>query len=229
MVERAELRERLAWLRAEVSQQERRQGLAEGQVRILPVTKGHGPEAPLAAVAVGLHELGENYVQECAAKQLALDESGGQTVRWHMLGHLQRNKARQGAELFSVVETVDSLAVAQALSRARGDGEPLPVLCEVDFTGLPDRGGYAPERLRQDLPAIWELPGLKVLGLMTVATRDEPASCFEMCRQLRDELAQLLGQELPELSMGMSGDFREAIAEGSTEVRVGSLLFGPRG
>jgi hypothetical protein len=228
LVEVAELRERLAWLRAEVSQQERRQGLAEGQVRILPVTKGHGQEAPLAAVAVGLHELGENYVQECATKQLALDESGEPPVRWHMLGHLQRNKARQGAELFSMVETVDNLAVAQALSRARGDREPLPILCEVDFTGLPGRGAYAPGRLRQELPAIWELSGLQVRGLMTVASRDEPGRCFEACRRLRDQLAQLLGQELPELSMGMSGDFKEAISQGSTEVRVGSLLFGPR-
>jgi hypothetical protein len=128
-----------------------------------------------------------------------------------------------------MVETVDSLAVAQALSRARGDREPLPVLCEVDFTGLPGRRAYAPEPLRQEMPAIWELPGLTVLGLMTVANRDEPGRCFEACRRLRDQLAQLLGQELPELSMGMSGDFKEAIAEGSTEIRVGSLLFGPRG
>jgi hypothetical protein len=229
LVEEAELRDRLAWLQAEVTQQERRRGSPELPVRILPVTKGHGPEAPRAAVALGLYELGENYVQECAAKQLALDESGGHAVEWHMLGHLQRNKARQGAELFSVVETVDSLAMAQALSRARGDREPLPVLCEVDFTGLPGRGGYAPERLRQELPTIWGLPGLKTLGLMTVASREEPARCFEACRRLRDQLAQLLGAALPELSMGMSGDFKEAIAEGSTQVRVGTLLFGPRG
>jgi hypothetical protein len=196
-------------------------------VRLLPVTKGHGPEAAQAAVALDLCELGENYVQECAAKQLALSAAGEQ-IRWHMLGHLQRNKARQAAGLFSVVETVDSLAVAQALSRARGEVAPLPVLCEVELTGIPGRRGYAPEQLRRELTDICALPGLQVRGLMTVAARDEPARCFDACRKLRDELARLSGSELPELSMGMSEDFRAAISEGSTEVRVGRILFGPR-
>ena len=227
MLEVAELRERLDSLRAEIARQEGLRGLSAGPVRLLPVTKGQGPEAAQAAVALDLCELGENYVQECAAKQLVLSAAGAQ-IQWHMLGHLQRNKARQAAELFHVVETVDSLAVAQALSRARQAGEPLPVLCEVELTGIPGRRGYAPALLRRELTEICALPGLEVRGLMTVAARDEPVRCFEACRKLRDELVQLSGCELPELSMGMSEDFSAAISEGSTEVRVGRLLFGPR-
>ncbi len=222
------LEERLAWVRAELAAAAGRSGRDPGEVSLLPVTKGQPETAVAAALGLGLDDLGENYVQECQSKDLALLASGRARPRWHMLGHLQRNKARRAAELFSVLETVDSLALARTISTSRAGRGRLPILCEVDFTGLPGRGGYPPARLAAELGELQRLPGVLMRGLMTVASREEPERCFDACRRLRDHLAEQGGAELPVLSMGMSGDFREAITAGSTQVRVGTLLFGPR-
>ncbi|MHB1500037.1 MAG: YggS family pyridoxal phosphate-dependent enzyme [Candidatus Dormibacteria bacterium] len=196
-----------------------------GPVLLLPVTKGHPVQVVRLARAAGFAELGENYLQECQAKALELGEP---QPRWHMLGHLQRNKVARAARLFTVVETVDSLQLALALSGARGEMEPLPVLCEVDLTAIPGRKGFRPEELLRVAEPIAQLPGLRLLGLMTVADPAQPQRCFAACRLLRDGLEGELGLPLPVLSMGMSDDFEVAIAEGSTEVRLGGALFGPR-
>ena len=222
------LAERLNWLRGEISAAAVRAGRDPREVALLAVTKGQSAAVAGAALAEGLTALGENYVQECSAKDLDLAASDQPRPHWHMLGHLQRNKARIAANLFSLVETVDSLALARSLSALREDRDPLPILCEVDFTGLPGRRGYSPEQLVVELTELERLPGITVQGLMTVAARERPALSFQACRELRDRLSQLTGSALPVLSMGMSEDFRDAIAAGSTQVRVGTLLFGPR-
>ncbi|MHB8394993.1 MAG: YggS family pyridoxal phosphate-dependent enzyme [Candidatus Dormibacteria bacterium] len=205
--------------------EEARQSTAFGDVQILPVSKGHPPETVLAAFEEGLEMLGENYVQECRDKASAI---GAGELQWHLLGHLQRNKVPLASRLFSMIETVDSLPLATAISKQRSAANPMPVLCEVDFTDIPERSGYRTETLLRDLEALQALPGLELRGLMTVAAPDAPARSFEACRELRTRLEKELGTELPILSMGMSGDFEAAIAEGSTQIRVGTALFGPR-
>ena len=228
MGDAAPLEERLAWVRTEIAAAASRSGRDPGEVSLLPVTKGHPETAVAAALALGLNDLGENYLQECQAKDRALPAAGQPRPHWHMLGHLQGNKVRRAGDLFGVIETVDSLTLARAISSARQGREPMPILCEVDFTGLPGRGGYPPSLLVAELGEIQALPGVRLRGLLTVASRDQPRRCFRACRALRDHLTELGGVELPVLSMGMSEDFRDAIAAGSTQVRVGTLLFGSR-
>lgn len=198
---------------------------AGAPVKLLPVTKGHGPAVVRQALDLGLRELGENYVQECRAKAAALQSPA---PSWHLLGHLQRNKVAVAAQLFSQIESVDSLTLARALAARRAASAPLHALCEVDFTGIPQRHGFRDTDLLEAAEEIFSLGGLSVTGLMTVADPEQPQRCFEACRLLRDRLETRIGRPLPELSMGMSQDFEVAIAEGSTEVRIGTLIFGPR-
>jgi hypothetical protein len=192
------------------------------------VTKGHPLDVVEMAVRAGQLSLGENYLQECAAKSLSLDARANKPVHWHLLGHLQRNKAARAAGLFSCVESLDSLELAQQLSHARAGQGRLPVLCEVELTGLPRRTGFQPEELLKEFSTIGGLEGLEVRGLMTVADPASPRAAFAAARGILDRLRAASGLPLATLSMGMSGDFEMAIAEGSTEVRIGSLLFGNR-
>lgn len=191
------------------------------------MTKGHPPELAREAIALGLTTLGENYLQECIAKDRVL-QAAGATVIWHLLGHLQRNKARRAAELFQMVESLDSLEIAQLLSRARVGQAKLRVLCEVELTGLPRRSGFDPSLLEKQITQLMELEGIEVEGIMTLADPADPERAFAKGRELLERLRLLSGHQLPALSMGMSGDFQEAILAGSTQVRIGSLLFGSR-
>jgi PLP dependent protein len=177
---------------------------------------------------VGLTSLGENYVQECQEKDRFLRATGAPAVSWHLLGHLQRNKVGRAAQLFQLVAGVDSLGLAQKVSAARSGQPPIRVLCEVELTGLPNRTGFQPAQLREAMPQLIELEGISVEGLMTVAAPQAPREAFSACRKLAEQMRQLSGLALSTLSMGMSGDFQAAIAEGSTEVRIGTLLFGDR-
>lgn len=197
-------------------------------VSLLPVTKGHPPELAQLATTAGLTRLGENYVQECSAKNRFLQAAGAAPVSWHLLGHLQRNKVRRATQLFQLVESVDSLEIARQLSLARAGQAKLSVLCEVEFTGLPYRTGFEPARLEEQFSQLLELPGIEVEGLMTVAAPGQAGPAFSACRELSTRLRELSGRRLPTLSMGMSGDFQAAVAEGSTQVRIGSRLFGNR-
>jgi hypothetical protein len=180
------------------------------------------------AITIGLTTLGENYVQECQEKDRLLKATGTPRVSWHLLGHLQRNKVGRAAKLFQCVESIDSLGLARKLSLARAGQPLLRILCEVELTGLPNRSGFEPAQLQQDLSHLIELDGIALEGLMTVAAPQRPRETFSACRQLVERMRELSGLALPTLSMGMSGDFQAAIAEGSTEVRIGRLLFGDR-
>ena len=182
------------------------------------------------ALALGVTDLGENRVQEAEAH---VDTLGRPAARWHMIGHMQRNKAARAVELFDRIHSVDGVEVARALSRhAQAAGRTVRALIEVNVGGEASKFGVAPGGVTALLERALTLPGLAVDGLMTVAPQTErPEQArphFARLRELRDEAARSLGRALPELSMGMSADFMVAVEEGATMVRVGTALFGAR-
>jgi hypothetical protein len=224
------LRQRLDEVRARIEAAAARSGRPPAAVTLIGVTKTLGVEVVRAAVAEGLADVGENRVQEAQAKIAAV---GRDRARWHLIGHLQRNKAGRAVELFDRVHSVDDAEVAEALSRrAAAAGGSLPVLVEVNVSGEASKFGVAPAGLEPLLERVAALAGLRLDGLMTVGPwveRAEDARAgFARLRELRDGAQRRLGLELPELSMGMSGDFEVAVEEGSTMVRVGSAIFGAR-
>jgi pyridoxal phosphate enzyme (YggS family) len=178
----------------------------------------------------GLTDLGENRVQEAESHQRTVARDA---ARWHMIGHLQRNKAGKALELFDVVHGVDGAELAVALDRrALEAGRRLAVLIEVNVSGEASKFGIAPEGAAALAEVVAPLANLQLRGLMTVgapvARPEDARSGFTRLRELRDETARRLGQPLPELSMGMSGDYEIAVEEGATLVRVGTALFGAR-
>ncbi len=198
-------------------------------VTLLAVTKSQPPEMVRAAADLGLTLFGENKVQEAKAK-IPLCPS---RLRWHFIGHLQSNICRDTIGLFDMIQSVDSLPLAQEISkRAEQAARTLPVLLEVNVAGEASKFGYPPERLLAELKAIGALPRIEIHGLMAVppwsAEPEKSRPHFRRLRELKLECERVLGIPLPHLSMGMSGDFEVAIEEGATMVRIGTALFGPR-
>ncbi len=208
-----------------------RSGRDPGQVRLLAATKTQPVEAVRAAVEAGVSLLGENYVQEAQAKK----ELVVGNAEWHLIGHLQRNKARAAVGLFSLIQSLDNVRLARILDReAQGQDRDVGVLVEVNLGGEASKTGVAEEGL---VPLLREVSGLsrvRVRGLMVVPplAADPEASrpYFRRLRELRDSVNELglANVALEELSMGMTHDYHIAVAEGSTLVRVGTALFGPR-
>ncbi len=200
-----------------------RAGRDPASVRLIAVSKTMPPELAWAAIEAGVTDLGENYVQEGAAKRAALGTNAGK-ARWHLIGHLQSNKIKAALEAFDVIQTVDSIKLAEALDRRCRPR--LPVLLEVNAAGEPSKYGFVPRDVAAAVAAISKLPNLALEGLMTIAPAvDDPSQVRPLFRALR-ELADANG--LRQLSMGMTGDFEAAIAEGSTMVRIGRAIFGER-
>ncbi|MGE5687651.1 MAG: YggS family pyridoxal phosphate-dependent enzyme [Gemmatimonadota bacterium] len=197
-------------------------------VKIVAVTKTHGADAVRAAVAAGITAVGENRVQEALAKQ---DQLADVAVEWHLIGTLQRNKARHAVGRFALIHSVDRLDLAQELARRVAPGARQAVLVQVNCSNEPQKGGVEPDALPALLDGLRPLDRLDVRGLMTMAalTADaaEQRGAFRLLRTLRDR-AEAAGHPLPELSMGMSADFPVAVEEGATIVRLGTLLFGER-
>lgn len=197
-------------------------------VHIVAVTKGHGMEAVRAAVATGLDTVGENRVQEAMEKQAGL---GDLPVVWHLIGTLQRNKARHAVGRFALIHSVDRLELGAELDRRSAPGSRQRALVQVNCSDEPQKGGVEPSGLGALLEALRELERLEVVGLMTMSafTEDtaEQRRAFRRLRELRDA-AEHEGHRLPELSMGMSGDFPVAVEEGATMIRLGTILFGER-
>ena len=219
----------LAALRARLAAACARAGRDAASVTLLAVSKFQPPEAVRAALDAGLVHFGESRVQEAKAK---IPLCPGR-ARWHMIGHLQSNKCRDAVALFELVQSVDSLALAQELDRqCEKAAKTLPVLLEVNVAGEASKFGYAPARMLAEFRELSALPRLEVHGLMTIApytpTPERVRPVFRRLRELRGECEQILGAPLPHLSMGMSGDFEIAIEEGATIVRVGTALFGER-
>jgi pyridoxal phosphate enzyme (YggS family) len=224
------LRSRIEAVRGAIADAAARSGRDPGAVRLIGVVKTVSPALVLEAIQLGLEDVGENRVQEAEGKIAAV---GRRAARWHMIGHLQRNKVGRAMELFDRFHGVDDPALAGALSRrAVEEGRPRAVLVEVNVTGEPNKHGVEPERLEPLLGEVARMPGLELDGLMTVgrmvARPEDARADFARLRSLRDRAEERLGIVLPELSMGMSGDFEVAIEEGATMVRIGTALFGRR-
>jgi PLP dependent protein len=197
-------------------------------VRIIAVTKGHGPDAVRAAAGAGLGDIGENRVQEAMEKQDQLQATG---VIWHLIGTLQRNKARHAAGRFALIHSVDRVDLAVELNRRSAPESRQRILVQVNCSDEPQKGGVEAGALPGLLDALRDLPRLEVIGLMTMSalTEDtgEQRRAFRRLRELRDA-ADRDGHRLPELSMGMSGDYPVAVEEGATMMRLGTVLFGER-
>jgi pyridoxal phosphate enzyme (YggS family) len=197
-------------------------------VRLVAVTKGVDVPRIAAAIAAGVTDIGENRVQEAADKRDQLHEA----VMWHLVGHLQSNKAHRAAELFDAVHSLDSMRIGERLAEHRpAHLEPLAVLVEVNLTGIAGRAGVTEDGAEDLVRSIVGLPGIHLIGLMTIAAPGDDESTravFARLRGLRDRLEHQTGWSLPDLSMGMSSDYPIAVAEGATMVRVGTAIFGER-
>lgn len=212
-----------------IADQCRAAGRKPQSVTLLPVTKTHPAAAAEYVARYGLAAVGENRVQEALDKQSQTQAA----VRWELIGHLQSNKAKQAAAHFARVQSVDSEKLLNVLDRAAGElGRKLPILLQINAGNDPAKFGAEPADAPRLLDVALAKPHLQVDGLMTIAPlADDPVVArrtFANLRRIRDDLALRGGVPLAELSMGMSGDLDAAIAEGSTLVRVGSALFGPR-
>lgn len=228
-----DLAERVAEVRGRIAQAVARGGHAQ-QVRLIAVTKTHGPEAVEAAWAAGVTDVGENKVQEALGKQDALADSaatrGG--MRWHLIGHLQTNKAK-ALSRFALFHALDRDGLVDAArDAARKAGKPVEVLVQVNVSGEESKGGYEPPALGALAARLAAMPELVVRGVMTMAPFDAEErvlrAVFAGARGARDLLRDA-GLPAEELSMGMSGDYEVAVEEGATLVRLGTILFGARG
>lgn len=222
----ADVRARLAELRARADAAAARGGHGQA-VTVVAVTKTHGPEAVRAVWDAGVRDVGENRVQEALDKMAAVDVP----VRWHLIGHVQRNKVRQ-LDGFALVHACDSARLADALhEHGVRRGRPVDALLQVNASGEATKGGYAPHEVRAEADRLTALPGVLVRGVMTLAPLDAGErtlrATFAGARAAREVLAES-GHPAAELSMGMSGDFEVAAEEGATMVRLGTALFGAR-
>jgi PLP dependent protein len=210
-------------------------GRDPGAVRLVAVTKGFGTAVIREATAAGLSRFGENRVQEAIPKMSAAPQA-----EWHLVGRLQANKARPALRGFAAIHSVDSLELLARLDRIAAEESRSPaVLLQVNVTGEESKAGFALDwfeeaagRLGSLSAAVTDLAAVHLVGLMTIGpagvSTEESRRAFATLRRLRDELQQLTGQPLPELSMGMTADADAAVAEGATLVRVGTAIFGPR-
>jgi len=217
---------RLAGIRSRIDAALARTGAPNRAVTVVAVTKGHDASLVDACAAAGLRDIGENRVQEALAKAPSVQAD----VRWHLIGHLQRNKVARAVELFPVIHSVDSERLVEALGAT---GRPLDLFLQCNVSGERSKFGAAPEAVAPLLAQAREFASLRVVGLMTMAPFfDDPERArptFRALRELRDRLERAEGPgSLPFLSMGMSGDFEVAVEEGATHVRIGTALVGPR-
>jgi len=226
------IRDSLLRVQERIGAAARKVGRRSEEITLIGVSKTHPAEAIRAAYEAGLRHFGENRVQEWEGKRAVL---GDLQASWHLVGHLQSNKAARAAGLFHTVDSVDDLALAQRLDRARGEQANAPklrVLIEVRVEDEESKSGAKPEEAAALAAKLAEFPHLELAGLMCIPPfLDDPASVrpyFRRLRELRDSLAREIGRDLPVLSMGMSHDFEVAIEEGATEVRVGTAIFGSR-
>ena len=222
-----DLPDRLSEVRQRIDEAVRRGGHGQ-EVRIIAVTKTHGPDAVEAAWNAGVHDVGENRVQEALGKMAAVKSP----VRWHLIGHLQRNKVKS-ADGFQLIHSIDSLRLAETVdAHARSRGARQPALVQVNIVGEESKGGFSPADLSEAADRLAAMQGIDVQGVMTMApinaSRDILQRTFAGTRSARDLLERRGFANARELSMGMSGDYETAVEEGATMIRLGTLLFGER-
>ncbi len=232
------IRANLARVRENIAGAACRAGRDPGDVRLVAVTKLVPPELVALAVRDGVRDLGENRVQEGVGKRQALETTHpdlGATVRWHLIGHLQTNKAARAVRHFDLLHSVDSLRVAEAISAAVPRGRPAAILVQVNVAGEKTKSGAPPAAVAGLVRDISRLPGLSVQGLMTIAPLaadpEDVRPVFRRMTALAREIDTLglPGVSMELLSMGMSQDYEVAISEGANVVRIGMAVFGPRG
>ncbi|MGE9291054.1 MAG: YggS family pyridoxal phosphate-dependent enzyme [Puniceicoccales bacterium] len=230
MISYNEFFENFSNLRKRISEEASRHGRDADEIRILPVTKTHPKDAVEYAARAGLASVGENRVQEAVEKSSLLPDVG---LKWELIGHLQSNKSALAVNTFDRIQSVDSGKIARKLDRFAGEaGRMLPCLIQVNTGEDPRKFGFLVEEMERELEGLLALENLEIEGLMTIAPleggTDAARRAFARLRELAESLRERSGRDLPELSMGMTGDLAEAIAEGSTMIRVGSGLFGAR-
>ena len=216
-------------IRVQIAEAATRSGRNAEDVTLIAVSKTHSPETILEAVDAGQLLFGENRVQEARAKMPLLPSR----LRWHLLGHLQSNKIRQALPVFERIHAIDTLALARDTNRIAGELGLFPkVFLEVNVAGESSKFGFAPDTLRAAMEELLTLDRVAIDGLMTIPPYAPEAESsrkyFAALRELRDALSSEFRVPLPELSMGMSGDFAVAVEEGATFVRIGTALFGER-
>jgi len=221
--------ENLEQVRAQIAEAARKKGRSPGDIELVAISKTHDAEKVHEAYEAGQILFGESRVQEARAK-IPLLPSG---LRWHFVGHLQKNKIRHALSLFEVFHSVDSLALAQEMNRiANEEGMHPPVLLEVNVAGEGSKFGFKPETVRAEMELLLALPRLSIEGLMIIPPLTEEAEAsrkfFVRLRELRAALEKEFDVRLPHLSMGMTNDFPIAVEEGATLVRVGTAIFGER-
>lgn len=221
------LQQNLEDVRGRIAQAAVRSGRWGADVRLVAVTKRTTADRARALVALGQIDLGENYPQELWSKRAALDNPA---VRWHLIGHLQSNKARRSLPLVAMIHSVDSLSLLQTLDVLAGEAPHKPLVClQVNCSGERAKHGWSPEAILADAEDIADCRHLPVVGLMTMAALDTNAEAsrpaFIRLRETRDRLRKRTGLSLPELSMGMSNDYEIGVEEGATLVRVGTALW----
>src|SRR6516164_2714598 len=221
--------ENLERVRVQIAQSAAKTGRTADDIELVAITKTHPPEKVREAIEAGQSLFGESRVQEARGKIPELPSN----IRWHFVGHLQKNKIRHSLPLFELIHSVDSLALAQVINRiAEEEGLHPRVLLEVNVAGEGSKFGFKPEKLRIEMESLLALPRLSILGLMTVPQIAEEADAsrkyFIELRKLRDRLQTEFHVNLAQLSMGMTQDFAVAVEEGATLVRVGTAIFGDR-
>jgi PLP dependent protein len=228
---------RFASVKARIDAAGTESGRSSAAVRLIAISKTHPPSLIKSLIELGATDLGENRVQEAEEKIPQVETLAGRDkTRWHLVGHLQANKARRALQLFDVIHSLDSIALAQRLDRLciDLDRQSVPLLIQVDLGHEETKAGIDEEELPQLVEAVRELKRLELIGLMTLppffADPEQARPYFRRLRQLRDELATtgVFGDNRGELSMGMTHDFEVAIAEGATMVRIGTAIFGER-
>jgi PLP dependent protein len=226
------IRNNVVRVREQIADAAQKAGRRAEEITLIAVSKTHPAELIRAAFAAGLRHFGENRVQEWEGKRGAVEDL---PANWHLIGHLQSNKAARAAKMFHSVDSVDDLALAQRLDRARGEtagAQKLRVLIEVQVAAEEKKSGVEKDLLAGLAEKMGELPQLELAGLMCIppflADTESVRPYFAELRELKAKLEARLGSKLPVLSMGMSHDFAVAIEEGATEVRVGAALFGER-
>ena len=224
-----DIQKHLERVRAQIAEAAEKSGRQPGDVELVAITKTHDAERVREALEAGQHVFGESRVQEARAKIPELPSN----LRWHFVGHLQKNKIRHALPLFELIHSVDSLALAQDTNRiAEEEGLHPRVLLELNVAGEGSKFGFKPETLRAEMETLLALNRLSIEGLMTIPPLADEAEAsrkyFVDLRELRDSLEKEFSVRLPRLSMGMTNDFVIAVEEGATLVRVGTAIFGER-
>lgn len=219
-------------IRSRIDEAARRSGRNPRLVKLVAAVKSQGRQKIDEAIEAGIKNIGHNYIQEALSEKPHLHDP---EVKFHMIGHVQRNKAKKAAELFDIIETVDDIRILKPLDSACSEfNKKLELMIQVNLAGETQKSGIAPDLVPELIKAALEFKGIRIVGLMTMPPFfDDPENArpyFAQLRLLREKLVAegILDSEARELSMGMSGDFEAAIEEGATIVRIGTALFGSR-